>query len=267
MSLKGFYLPLTPTGNSTLVGTPPWHFSGEFNVIKYKANPEAVNAMLPPVLEPADDPSACSMFFAEYQSCSDDMHEMDDPILAQYKESGIMIPAKYKGKPVSFCAFIWTTKDFSVARGYIQGYPKHLGEIEMTRVYNLGKATPQLEEGGRFVSTLGSKGRRIVYSNLELTKPCENVPSPFGGPPANVRLFPKLDNDSQEVCELVRVNNRDIARGDGWEANATLKFSEDAGEDILALAPISVDKGYRFSMAFTVDGGTLLERFEYANRY
>jgi len=266
MTLKGYHLPLTPTGNSSLVGTPPWHFSGEFTTVQYQADPVAVRALLPKPLELADDPAACAMFFAEYQSCSDDGRELEDPVTSQYKESGIMVPAQYQGKRFAYCAFIWTSRDFSVTRGHIQGYPKHLGEIDMTRVYTLGRATPQLEKGGRFAASLSSKGRRIATARLELARQNEAVANPFGGPAIGLRLFPRLDPASADICELVTVNNRDVSRSGVWEGDATLDFSADAPEDVAALAPVSVTRGLRYAMAFTVDGGTVLQRVELHER-
>ncbi len=121
MRLKGFYPPFTTTGKSALIGTPPWHFSGEFLVIDYQANPDAVAAMLPPGLEPDADAGACSVFFGDYQCCSEDRAEMEIPHLSQYKEAGITIAANYKGNRTNYCAYIWTTKDFlSISRNEVE---------------------------------------------------------------------------------------------------------------------------------------------------
>ncbi len=85
--------------------------------------------------------------FADWQSCSDDGHELIDPIQSQYKEFFIVVGARYQGQPVSRCVYIWVDKDFAMYRGWIQGFPKKLGSINMTRLFAAGKATPGCTRG------------------------------------------------------------------------------------------------------------------------
>ena len=37
--LKGYSLPLSPGGRSSLVPSPPWHYVGDLMVIEYWADP------------------------------------------------------------------------------------------------------------------------------------------------------------------------------------------------------------------------------------
>ncbi len=61
MTLHGYSLPLSPEGRAIVVPAPPWHYVGDFLVIEYWAEPDAVAAVLPPGLEPfADDPGRCA---------------------------------------------------------------------------------------------------------------------------------------------------------------------------------------------------------------
>ena len=78
-----------------------------------------------------------------------------------------------------------------------------------------------------------------------------------------MRLFPRLAPESSDVFELVRVANQDIEVKDMWEGDATLRISPDAGEDVLALAPVSVQKGYRYSMGWSIDGGEVIETLDF----
>src|SRR5215213_1422879 len=71
MALRGYSLPLSPEGRASLVPAPPWHYVGDFLVIEYWADPEAVRAVLPPGLEPnPDDPGRAAALFVDWQSCS-----------------------------------------------------------------------------------------------------------------------------------------------------------------------------------------------------
>ena len=49
--LKGYSLPRTPKGISSLVTTPPWHYVGNCLAVEYEADADAVAAFLPPGLE------------------------------------------------------------------------------------------------------------------------------------------------------------------------------------------------------------------------
>ncbi|MEM7343878.1 MAG: acetoacetate decarboxylase family protein, partial [Chloroflexota bacterium] len=95
MTLQGYTFPLSPDGRASLVPPPPWHYSADFILIEYRTNPDNVIALLPPELEPADDPGACAVLFADWQSCSDDLHELVAPVQSQYKEMLIVVGCKY----------------------------------------------------------------------------------------------------------------------------------------------------------------------------
>ena len=76
MTIQGYTFPLTPDGRAGLVPPPPWHYSADFTLIEYRTNPDNVIALLPPELDPADDPGAVAVLFAEWQSASGDMSEL-----------------------------------------------------------------------------------------------------------------------------------------------------------------------------------------------
>ena len=52
----GLLVPRTPTGGASLVPPPPWHYVGDFLVVDYWADPEAVHALLPAGPRPASGP-------------------------------------------------------------------------------------------------------------------------------------------------------------------------------------------------------------------
>ena len=56
----------------------------------------------------------------------------------------IVVGARYQRQPVSRCVYIWVDKDFAMYRGWIQGFPKKLGSIHMTRLFAAGQASGQL---------------------------------------------------------------------------------------------------------------------------
>ena len=65
MPLKGYTAPLSPDGRASIVPPPPWHYSGDFLIVEYRTHADNVIALLPPELEPADDPGMVAVIFAD----------------------------------------------------------------------------------------------------------------------------------------------------------------------------------------------------------
>ena len=154
MSLKGFSVPLSPEGRASLTPAPPWHYAGELLVVDFAADPAAVKAVLPPHLEPDPyDPGGCVAFFVAWQFASESGEEYLDPARSQYNEFILLVNALYRrpgavgeaaggarqgaGEAVSAC-YIYVDKDTSMARGWIQGWPKKYGEVHTTAVFPSG---------------------------------------------------------------------------------------------------------------------------------
>ncbi len=264
--LKGFSVPRSPEGKAALIPTPPWHYAGDFLVLEYWADPNAVKAVLPPGLKPYDeDMGRCAALFIDWQSCTTDQTELIDPVRSQYKEFFIVVNALYKGELVTYCPYIWVDKDFALARGWVQGFPKKLGSIHMTRSFNVASsAAPVIGPGGRFAGTLAANDRRLAYGEVVLEQKSEGGPTHNDPPITNVRYFPRLASDFQDspaVNELVRARSRNRAISEIWEGTAKLELLPAPNEEHTALLPVKMGKGFQFSFAYTVDDLETLETF------
>jgi acetoacetate decarboxylase len=255
--LRGYSSPRSPEGRSSLVPAPPWHYVGDFFVIEYWAAPEAVEAVLPPGLEPHPDPGRCAALFIDWQSCSDSGAELDDPVRSQYKEFFVVVNALLDGEPVTTCPYIWVDRDFALARGWIQGFPKKLGSIHMTRGFSISsKAAPDLAAGGRFAGTLAAADRRLAFGAVTIERESADGPTHNDPPLLNVRHFPRLAagrHDDPAVHELVRARSRDRSISTIWEGTAELELYDASSEELAALAPARMGKGFCFTFAYTVD--------------
>ncbi|MCX6477967.1 MAG: acetoacetate decarboxylase family protein, partial [Micrococcales bacterium] len=126
--LRGFLAPKTPTGKSAIIPEMPWLYSGTLLTVEYLTDPKNIAALLPEGVELADDqPGGVAIIWADWQSCSTSKAELLDPVRSQYLETFVVIRCKYKDVTYSRCVAIWVTKDFAIARGWFQGYPKKLG--------------------------------------------------------------------------------------------------------------------------------------------
>jgi acetoacetate decarboxylase len=240
------------------VPRPPWHYVGDFLVIEYWADPVAVAAVLPPGLEPfAEDPGRAAALFVDWQSCSDGRAELLEPGRSQYREFFIVVAAALDGEPVTTCPYIWVDQDFALARGWIQGFPKKLGSIWITRTFGLDcLADPGVGAGSAFAGTLAAGDRRLAEGTVTLERVSESGPTHNDPRLVNVRLFPRLQagrHDAPAVHELVAARSRDRSIGAIWEGPATLALHDAPGEEHARLAPTRTGRGFRFTFAYTVD--------------
>jgi acetoacetate decarboxylase len=253
--LKGYTLPRTPRGTSSLVPAPPWHYAGNALAVEFEADQEAVAAFLPDGLVP--DSPRCAAYFVEWQSVSDRADEYLDPIGSQYRETIVLVSAQFEGTPVAYCPFIWVDQDLSLMRGLVQGWPKQIGSTWITRAYDLpSPATPVVGPGGRFGATLAVRDRRLVEAQVTLRERTDALPTPNFARAVNVRYFPELAagrHDRPAVHELVQLKSRDVQVSPIWKGEAQLGFLEHPTIELPALRPVSVGAGYRFSFALTVD--------------
>jgi acetoacetate decarboxylase len=89
---------------------------------------------------------------------------------------------------VTTCPFIWVDQDFAMARGWIQGYPKKLGDVWMTRDFGLAcKASPGILAGARYGATCSARGRELARTTLTLERESETGSSHTDPPLVNVR--------------------------------------------------------------------------------
>jgi len=254
VTLHGYTAPLSPDGRAGIVPPPPWHYSGDFLIAEYRTDPDAVVALLPAELEPAEDPGAVAAIFADWQSCSTDLRELVDPIQSQYREFFLVVGARFRGQPVSRCVYIWVDKDFAMYRGWIQGFPKKLGSVHMTRVFPVGQASPRLAPGARFGATCTANDRQIARLVVTLEQVSETGPTVNDPPMHNTRHFPAATGLSPAVYELVRAGGYDREASEVWEGSAELDLYPDTLEDLQSIAPREMLRGYRFSFGYTVDG-------------
>ena len=256
MTLQGWSLPLSPGGGASLVPPPPWHFSGEALGIDFRAEPSAVAAVLPPGLEPIGDGS-CSFVFCEWSSSAEnDPRVIADPARGQYREAYLSVNARLDGRRVARVPYIWVDNDLSFARGHIQGFPKKMGDIAITRAVRVGRGGPRIEAGARFAGRATSLGRTVVEGAVTLTEPADDgfVPGALRLPVWHTRFMPDLAGGPPLVHDLARNVVSDFAVADVWSGTAELELSDSDFEEHTDLRPLEVTGGFKCAVAFTITG-------------
>jgi acetoacetate decarboxylase len=208
-------------------------------------------------VESAGDGS-CSFVFADWSSSSDaDPRVRDDPARGQYKEAYAVLYGTYDGKPVGRVPFIWVDNDLSLVRGLIQGFPKKLGHIAMTRPVEIGEGGVRKEVGARFAAHVSSLGRRLASLAVVLDEEHENLyPKGIATPLLHTRLWPAVDREAPAVHELSRGTITGFRLGTVYSGPASLELGASEFEELDRLAPTSVGKGYVHAAAFSVTGGS-----------
>jgi acetoacetate decarboxylase len=265
MTLKGFTVPLSPQGNSALAARPPWHYSSDCLVVEYWASPDAIQALLPSGLA-MDQKSKGHAFlwFLDWQFTGSN-DELTDPARYQYREAFVLVEAIFDGKPINYCPFIFVDNDASLARGWSQGFPKKLGSIYQTRSYSApSPAAAPLARGSRFGASVAAHGERLATVRVQLEEKVADPSSVFNRPTVMRRYFPQLAADRQNkppVDELTMSLTDNLAVVDVWTGTAELQIPEVQGEDLHALAPIRVGRGFRLGMAYTVTDLRILKNY------
>ncbi|MFI0976644.1 acetoacetate decarboxylase family protein [Streptomyces sp. NPDC021093] len=259
-TVRGYFHPKTATGSSSLIPAPPWQYSGDLLTVEYRTDPERVRELLPAPLElAAEDPGAVALVWADWQSCSSSREELLDPVRAQYREAFAVVRCTYRGRTYSRCVYIWVDKDFAIARGLHQGYPKKLGSIHQTRPHPYGPS-PRIEAGARFGATLAAADRRLAEAVFTLRE--ESATNGFvnGHPMIHNRWLPSVEKGKGlALDELVEAGAASFEAGPAWAADAELSLFESPTEELARLEIREPIGAYFRQVGVVWDGGRLLE--------
>ena len=256
MTLHGWSLPLSPEGRASLVPAPPWHFSGDVIGIDFRGDPKALAAVVPRPMEALDDGAATFVFIDWSSSADSDPRIAADPARGQYKEAYVEVHATLDGTKVARVPYIWVDNDLSLARGHIQGFPKKLGTIAITRPVAVGRGGPRLESGATFTGHVASLGRQIAQGSVTLDEPAPAgfIPKAMRLPLWHTRFVPDLAGGAPLVHDLARNILTNFEISDAWSGSGRLEFYDSEFEELAVLRPLEITGAFRCSIAFTITG-------------
>lgn len=267
--LKGFCFPLSPEGKASLLGNPPWHYGTEYLNILFRVDPDAVKKWLPEPLTLGDHPDLAYVAFSKWWSVWDDNKDLawTCPERTQYKEGAIWVGCNYNGLEGQICTNIWVNNDFTMARGWAMGFPKKLGQIDLTDYNPYNPGMPKMGLGAKMTGTVASHGERLIKGTLTIEKqisPSE-LPLPMGRPLLHMVHFPSIINPGRpEVCKLVKLGAANKQSDPvAWAGSGELEFYPSEIEELMPLAPKEVLGAYWFRNGYTFDKAELL--YDYMN--
>lgn len=254
-SHQSFTAPFTATGRSALVPPPPWHYAGWLLNVGFRFDAQRATPLVPPA---AGRPvgTGC-VHFADWQACTQGGDELLDPVLAQYRETIVVLEIERPdGSRTMYCPAIWVDQDISLLRGLLQGWPKKMGSTWLTRSLPLAHpAAAPLRAGSRLGASLAVKDRRVFEAQATLTGQQGQALGFLRLPTIGAVGWPDL-RQPRQLPDLVLVQPAIEQRvGDGWHgATASLQLTPHPGEDIGLLGDIVAEEASAGWLGITVAG-------------
>jgi hypothetical protein len=250
---QGFTPPYSPTGRSALVPPPPWHYAGQILSLAFDLDAGAAQGFLPDGFGTASGRAVAH--FCEWQSTTDGW-ELLDPAYAQYREFFVLVEATRDGGAALFCPFIYVDQDISLARGWLQGWPKKMGSVWMTRPYDLDHpAAAPRRAGTRLGATLAVKDRRLAEARVTLDGGAGERLGFLSTPTFGLVASPSIiDTVDAGTPVLARAVVSDFVAGSFHSGAAELDFLASPRDELAALAPRGPAVASLATVAFTISG-------------
>lgn len=260
MNLLGYSLPLSPSGQSSLVSSPPWYFGGDVLEIAFLANKEILQQFIPSPLKLCEDGIA-AVSIVDMTSISEKEFAYDRPELTQYRECLLKILCEFEGRRGWFVPTTWVNTDFSLLRGFIQGFGKQLGQIHITKFHKMNTLIGE--------RVIGSKIKGIcevfnsIHISLGLSISKETTDDYFKGISMFVmRHYPDIENSSQTIVqELSELQVKDYRKSEILVGEGEINIMSLNRSEWANIQPLKVISARCFSEGFKLIGGKILHKY------
>lgn len=261
--LKGYSLPLSPKGQSSIVDAPPWHYGGDVLLVPFKADEKKAAALIPPPLEMGPNQGRGAVVFADWTSVSEARSDLafTNPERAHYTECFVSLRCQYQGEPGRFVSYMWVDNDYSLARGFIQGFPKKLGRIYLTRLHELNPKVGGKQVGAKVKGICDVNAQRVIECSMTFARSTQPSALPTGKVYL-MRHFPSIEDPARPaVHELVALAVSNFKVKDVWAGNGEIKFFESPFEEVADLGPVEAESAFFYSQGMTFSGGKVIHKY------
>ena len=198
-------LPSMPAAGPSYPAGPYRFIDREYMIISYETDPDAIRAELPEPLEPPAQP------VVHYEW----IKMPDSSGFGSYTETGLVIPARFRGEDVSFVSQMYLDDDPPIAAGReIWGFPKKYAHPKFEIVKDT--LTGTLHYAGQLVA-MGT----MTYKHEALSGGADAVKATLTRTQVNLKLIPGVDGRA-EICQLVAINLDEITVKGSWEGPGRL---------------------------------------------
>jgi len=227
----------------------PYRFiNREYFIVTYDSDPDAIRAALPEPLEPDGSGHVLYEF----------IRMPDSSGFGDYTESGLVIPAKYKGELVNFTAQMYLDDEPPISGGReVWGFPKKYANPKLEIIHDT--LTGKLEYAGQTVAlgTMGYKQENLIIdSKTGLAHP-EEIIKKLSKTQVNLKLIPHVDG-TLAIAQLVAYNMMDITLKGAWSGPARLHLVPHVNAPVADLPVKNIVGGTHFITDITLPYGRVL---------
>jgi len=245
-------LPSMPAASPSYPRGPYRFIDREYLIITYESDPQAIRDALPEPLEPDGSNTVLYEFISMPDSAG----------FGSYTESGVVIPALYRGEHVNFTAQMYLDDEPPIAGGReIWGFPKKYGHPKLAVVQDTLTGTLDYAGVQVAVGTMGYKHQHLLY-DVAGKKQCSSasIIEKMGKTQVNLKLIPGVDG-ALAIAQLVAYNLTDIAVQGAWSGPARLHLVPHANAPVADLPVHKALGGLHFIADLTLPYGRVL--FDY----
>ena len=228
----------------------PYRFvDREYLIISYESDAAAIREALPEPLQPDGSNTVLYEFIRMPDSAG----------FGDYTESGVVIPALYKGEHVNFTAQMYLDDEPPIAGGReIWGFPKKHANPKLAIVHDTLTGTLEYAGIQIAIGTMGYKHQHILY-DVEGRKACSpvSIVDKMSKTQVNLKLIPDVDG-SLAIAQLVAYNLVDIQVKGGWSGPARLHLVPHVNAPVADLPIRRVLGGLHFIADLTLPYGRVL---------
>ena len=232
----------------------PYRFvDREYLIITYASDAAAIREALPEPLQP----DGSDTVFYEF------IRMPDSAGFGDYTESGVVIPALYKGEHVNFTAQMYLDDEPPIAGGReIWGFPKKHANPKLAIVHDTLTGTLEYAGIQIAVGTMGYKHQHILY-DVEGRKACSpaSIIDKMSKTQVNLKLIPDVDG-SLAIAQLVAYQLVDIQVKGAWSGPARLHLVPHVNAPVADLPVRRVIGGLHFIADLTLPYGRVLHDYK-----
>ncbi len=254
---------ITPSGRSSVVGAPPYHYGADFISIYFKAEPDKLQCFLPEPLKVVDGAGVAYVSDFVCTVSENDLNApYEDPAQATYHEAAVGVRCTYNGNPGIFYPFMWVDRDWSLVRGWSLGYAKKLADdIHMTRLHKYIPKVQYYAPGTKLSGYCARHGSRILSISLDITR--KGVSQDLMSAPSvyALRYFPANMEGQKRINELVEIQKGNSQLGEEmWYGSGQVQFFDSPNEEIAKIGSVTPLYGLAYQFGFTNYGSKVLQQ-------
>ena len=246
-------LPSMPLASPSYPFGPYRFVNREYFIVTYESDPDAIREALPEPLEPDGSNTVLYEF----------IRMPDSSGFGDYTETGIVIPAIYKGEHVNFTAQMYLDCEPPISCGReVWGFPKKFAHPVLHVVHDT--LTGRIEYAGQpvAIATMGYKHENLTYNASTGISDPSAIEKKMSKTQVNLKLIPHVDG-TPAIAQLVSYNMTDITIKGAWSGPARLHLIPHVNAPVADLPVRKVLGGLHAIADVTLPYGKVL--FDYLN--